>query len=249
MIPICMPSHRLETLLKLSEYVLNKVEFTLKHDKQRKHSTGRKRRIEYACDECQTLFVTKLRDEKKKLFPWLCRSCCSKRHWQRTEYQNAVKSGVTQELREKRRCQRREASLKMWADPTKRDEISKKLRERNPDVYSRARRAMRTSVIMHHWKTGQELVCVGSYEAAFIRWCEANFIDFDWQVAHKMPDGRSYIIDAFIKTGEFAETWIEIKGFMSQIGCQKWSWFHAFHPHDSQLWDHKRLVELGVLSR
>lgn len=244
-----MPSHRLPTLLRLDEYALNKSEFTLRHENQRKDSLGRKRRIQYVCDECKNLFITKLRDEQTKLFPWLCRSCCSKHHWMRIEYQNAVKAGVTEELREKRRLAMHKASTVMWANPEKRAEMSRKLRERGPDVYSRARRSMRTSKVLNHWLTYQELICVGSYEVSFVNWCNLNKIDFDWQIAHKMPDQRNYIIDAFIKTGVFAGIWIEIKGRLFGIGEQKWNWFHALHPNDSQLWNHERLIEIGVLSK
>lgn len=62
-----------------------------------------------------------------------------------------------------------------------------------------------------------------------------------------MPDGRTYIIDAFIKSGEFMGTWVEIKGYMTTISKEKWEWFHSEHPDDSQLWTKNRLVELGVI--
>jgi hypothetical protein len=99
---------------------------------------------------------------------------------------------------------------------------------------------------MQHWRTGEELVCVGSYETAFIEWCNVNCIDFDWQIPHRMPDGRMYIIDALIKSGANAGVWVEIKGYMSGVGLQKWTWFHAEHPNDSQLWTLTRLKELGI---
>lgn len=62
-----------------------------------------------------------------------------------------------------------------------------------------------------------------------------------------MPDERKYIIDAFIKTGEFASTWIEIKGYLAGIGKEKWEWFHASHENNSQLWNLPMLTKLGIL--
>lgn len=117
-----------------------------------------------------------------------------------------------------------------------------------PEIRSKANKKRRISCVINHWKTQEELVCVGSYEQAFVEWCNKNEIDFDWQISHKMPDGRVYIIDAFIKTGEFANTWVEIKGWLNGIGLEKWKWFHSEHPNDSQLWNLKRLKNNGVWS-
>lgn len=233
-------------VLKIGEYSLNKKLFTLTHESQRRGSLGRKRRIEYPCDTCGTTYVTKLRDEVVKTFPWLCRGCRTKMLWKQPEYRSAIMNGVTDELRQFRRCQRALISKRMWADPVKRASISAKLREREASVYSRARRSMRRAVVLQHWLTGSELICVGSYEVAFVAWCNENHIDFDWQVPHKMPNGRTYIVDALIKTGDYAGTWVEIKGYMSRIGQQKWDWFHAEHPLTSQLWTQERLGELGI---
>lgn len=243
-----MAAHVLPKLLKLGEYTLNKDEFTLSHAQQRKDSLGRKRRIEYECDDCGSLYVTKLRDEQARQFPWCCRSCNSKKLWNTGEYRNAVLSGMTEETKEIHRQNRRKSSLNFWADTTNRQRVSEKLRARDPSVYSKARKAMRKSVKLQHWRSQEELVCVGSYEVAFVEWCNKNEIDFDWQIPHKMPDGRTYIVDAFIKTGEFANTWVEIKGFMSKVGHEKWSWFYAEHQSDAVLWCQKRLVELGILN-
>ncbi len=245
-----MSANILSNLLKVGEYEINKLEFTLTHDKQRKDSTGRKRRIEYRCDKCNHVYVTKLCNEIAKVYPWLCRSCRTKEYWQQNDYREAILSGITNETRIFRKKQRAESSLKMWANPQKREEISTKLRQRDPKIYSKAKRAMRSTIIVLHWKSGEELLCVGSYEVAFVNWCNQNKIDFDWQIPHKMPDGRVYIIDSFIKDGEFINTWIEIKGYLNAnngVGKAKWEWFHTEHPNDSLLWTQQNLRDLGIL--
>lgn len=246
MIPICMPSHRNPRLFTLGSYGLNKENFTLTHDNQRCDSSGRKCRIEYSCDECSLVYVTKLRDEIKKKYPWLCRSCRTKKHWKDDSYRNALIEGITEETRKFRRKQRRQSSLKMWNDPKKRKQISKRLRERPPEVYSKARRSMRTSIIMFHWKTGEELICVGSYEVAFVNWCNKNNFDYDWQIPHKMPDGRTYIVDAYVKDGPLNDYWVEIKGFFSDVGKQKWQWFSSTIKN-AKLLTHDELKKLDVL--
>lgn len=144
-------------------------------------------------------------------------------------------------------------------NPSQSDEIKEKKKQtcrknhgvdwptQNSDVLSKINRKRRFSYVLCHWKTQEELICVGSYEKAFIEWCNANQIDFDWQIAHKMPDGRVYIIDAYIKSGEFANTWVEIKGYMTERSRQKWEWFHANHPNDSQLWNRQNLKKMRLI--
>ena len=134
----------------------------------------------------------------------------------------------------------------MWQDPAKREEISKKLRERDPEVYSRGKKKMRTAAILIHWKDKRELVCIGSYEKAFVEWANKHQIDFDWQIPHKMPDGRTYIVDAFIKTGDYANTWVEIKGYLREIGKSKWEWFHREYTN-SVMWTKPILKQLEIL--
>lgn len=117
----------------------------------------------------------------------------------------------------------------------------------HPDTIKKACRSMTCFRTIKHWKTGVELHCRGSYEVAFVEWCNRNHIDFDWQLPFEMPNGRTYIIDAYIKTGEHTDKWIEIKGYMRSKSRPKWDWFHADYPN-SELWDKVRLVELGILS-
>ena len=117
----------------------------------------------------------------------------------------------------------------------------------NEELYQRAKRSRWNTQRIQHWRTQEYIECTASYEIAFVEWCNTNQIDFDWQILHKMPDGRVYIIDAFIKTGKFANTWIEIKGWLTGSTKEKWEWFHSLHPEDSQLWNKSRLKQVGVL--
>jgi hypothetical protein len=116
----------------------------------------------------------------------------------------------------------------------------------DPAFFIKAQKNKTKKQVINHWKTGSDLTCTGSYEVAFVNWCNQNKIDFDWQIQHKMPDGRVYIIDALIKDGEFANTWIEIKGWLTEKSKQKWEWFHSTHVN-SQLWNKQRLSELKIL--
>lgn len=120
---------------------------------------------------------------------------------------------------------------------------------KSDEVQQRVLLNTRTKVTkIKHWKTSCVLTCVGSYEAAFVSWCNQNMIDFEWQINHVMPNGKKYRIDALILDGVFANTWIEIKGFFRDDAKQKWEWFHSKYSN-SELWMESRLIELGILQK
>lgn len=113
-------------------------------------------------------------------------------------------------------------------------------------IQEKALRSGRHVTRVKHWRSGETLVCVGSYEVAFVNWCNANEIDFDWQIWHTTPWKKRYRIDAKILSGQYADTWIEIKGyFRDDDSKRKWEWFHA--NHKSELWNQDRLKEIGIL--
>ncbi len=123
----------------------------------------------------------------------------------------------------------------------------------NREISIKMSKSRNNSSIIKHWKTNEDLVCTASYEIAFVNWCNKNEIDFDWQILFetsiltKNGNKSIYIIDAFIKSGEFANTYIEIKGyFKDENSHMKWDLFHKTHIN-SQLWDYYRLKELGII--
>jgi len=92
------------------------------------------------------------------------------------------------------------------------------------------------------------IFCQTSYEVAVVNWFNDNKIQFDWQIRFKMPSGRSYIVDALIKSGTFANIYIEIKGWWRhESSREKWKWFQENYKN-SELWDHDKLIQLGILT-
>lgn len=152
-------------------------------------------------------------------------------------------------------CQERYGVEYSWAAAVVKQQIEKTNISRygvphvlqNPKILSKNMKSRRRASVHNHWKTNEQLVCVASYEVAFVNWCNFHKIDFDWQISHRMPDERTYVIDAFIKDGNFTNTWIEIKGWLSGPTKEKWEWFHFQHLDDSQLWNNSRLNELTIL--
>ncbi|HEY5235759.1 MAG TPA: hypothetical protein VIJ14_06245 [Rhabdochlamydiaceae bacterium] len=118
----------------------------------------------------------------------------------------------------------------------------------NHEILVKALRSGKKLYLVKHWKTEQELACAAKYEFAFVNWCNTNQIDFDWQIPHKMPNGLTYVIDAYIKSGELEGQWVEIKGWFRTVKNQaKWDWFHLEHPNNSQLWNLNVLTDKGIL--
>lgn len=98
--------------------------------------------------------------------------------------------------------------------------------------------------IEKHWKTGEELTCVASYEVATVAWWNKNRVNFLWQPqTFLMPDGHTYRPDAYLIDQDL---WVEIKGYFRPAGRKKWRWFHREYSN-SELWDKRKLQRLGIL--
>lgn len=101
------------------------------------------------------------------------------------------------------------------------------------------------SCILCHWKTGEGVVCVASYEKRVVRHLNKNKINFRWQSrVFIMPDGKTtYRPDLYLFS---TKTWIEIKGYFRKDAEKKWKWFHRTHKN-SELWNKEKLEKLGIL--
>jgi hypothetical protein len=114
----------------------------------------------------------------------------------------------------------------------------------NPEIARKMARGFSTSTVRPHWKTGEELVCQASYELKVVEHLNAEKMDFLWQPEiFSMPNGKTYRPDLFlIKENK----WVEIKGYMRPHSQLKWDWFQSLYPN-SELWDKKKLKEVGIL--
>ena len=104
--------------------------------------------------------------------------------------------------------------------------------------------AQNAATVKKHWKTGEDITCIASYEARAVDYWNTNRIDFEWQKhTFKMSDGRYYTPDAYLPG---LDKWIEIKGYFWGDAEEKWSWFHSSHPN-SELWNKDKLQELNLI--
>lgn len=122
--------------------------------------------------------------------------------------------------------------------------------QQNKDIAKKTAKSTNNSCVKFHWKTGEEVVCRGSYEAKTVDYLNNNRIDYNWQpkvfnTPILSPKGKNttYAPDLFlIDRG----VWIEIKGLMRKDAQEKWDWFQSVHIN-SELWNEKKLKEIGIL--
>lgn len=102
------------------------------------------------------------------------------------------------------------------------------------------------SAVFKHWKTGKDIVCVGSYECYLVDMLNFHKIDFDWQVCFKLSNGKKYYIDCFIK--EF-DVYIEVKGQFREDWISKWNLFKIDYPNmKAYVADYECLKSIGYLN-
>jgi len=119
----------------------------------------------------------------------------------------------------------------------------------NKDIAFKMAKSNNKSTIRYHWKTNEELVCIGSYEVKAIDYLNKHQIDYQWQpqvftTPIKTPKNKfsTYRPDLYIPSRYL---WIEIKGYFRDDAEDKWNWFSK--NYNAELWDTKRLKELRIL--
>ena len=72
------------------------------------------------------------------------------------------------------------------------------------------------SYILHHWKTNEEIACVGSYEKKTVEFLNTNQIDYEWQSkVFPIPElGKTYLPDLYLPEGT--------RTIHSMVGCSIW---------------------------
>lgn len=113
----------------------------------------------------------------------------------------------------------------------------------DPVIAKKSSMSGNTVTQQKHWKTGEVISCKASYERLVVEYLNQNQIDFQWQIPFRMPDGRLYICDLYIKS---ENKYVEIKGWMRESSKVKWDWFKSEYP-SSELWSRKELKMMGII--
>jgi len=114
----------------------------------------------------------------------------------------------------------------------------------NKEIALRAAKSAKNTYIKFHWKTNEELVCQGSWEAKVVDYFNTNKTEYDWQSkTFAMPDGKTYRPDLFLIN---ENKWVEIKGRFRITDKLKWEWFKSENP-TAEVWQKSKLKEMGIL--
>ena len=121
---------------------------------------------------------------------------------------------------------------------------------KDPGIAVRQAKSQNHSCVLRHWKTGEEIVCVASYEKKVVNYLNANNIDYKWQYRTfdmTLKEGRktTYRPDLYI-IGK-RKPWVEIKGFFRRDAREKWDIFHNKIKSNSELWNKEKLENMGIL--
>lgn len=111
-------------------------------------------------------------------------------------------------------------------------------------VQIKASKSVNKRVLKTHWKTGEELVCVGGYEAKCVDYFNYNSIDFHWQpMGFNCSNGKVYFIDCYLPE---QDRYIEIKGYFRDDSKLKFDEFCSVYPK-TELWNKEKLKQLKIL--
>lgn len=121
------------------------------------------------------------------------------------------------------------------------------------DIALKGAKSSAKTIMRYHWKTNEELFCIGGWESKVVDYLNTNKINYEWQpktfsIPKKIyltPKGNkvTYRPDLFLND---EQKWIEIKGWFRDDAQIKWDWFKSKHP-TAELWDKKKLTEMGIL--
>ena len=121
--------------------------------------------------------------------------------------------------------------------------------QQNTEVAMKSARTARRSYILRHWFSGEDIVCIGSYEKRVVEYFNTNHIDYLWQVqTFAMPHNENgkthtYRPDCYLPDQDL---WVEVKGYFRPHSRIKWDWFHLMYPN-SELWDQPKLKSIGII--
>lgn len=114
----------------------------------------------------------------------------------------------------------------------------------NKEIMLKQARSSNKSIVLVHWKTGEEIVCIAGYEKAVVEYWNFNKINYEWQpMTFICSTGKRYFVDAYLPDNNL---YIEIKGFFRKDALEKWQEFQLAYPN-SELWDKAKLKELGIM--
>jgi hypothetical protein len=110
----------------------------------------------------------------------------------------------------------------------------------NKEIALRQAKSSNNSYVLYCWKTGEEIVCQGSWEKVVVEYLNQNQIDFQWQIPFTTNKDKTYFVDLFLPKYDI---YVEIKGYFRKDAEEKWNWFHGEYSN-SELWRKNEVFNL-----
>jgi len=107
-----------------------------------------------------------------------------------------------------------------------------------------AAKKQNTTKTIQHWKTRQDIVCVGSYEVKVVEWLNLNQLDYKWKPkTFTLPSGKRYTPDLYISC---IDSYVEVKGWWWN-SKQYFDEFVNAKIGSIELWDKKKLQSMKLI--
>jgi len=114
------------------------------------------------------------------------------------------------------------------------------------EIQDKVAKSMNNSYTRYHWKTKNEINCVGKYEACVIDYLNSNAIDYIWKPLNFIcSNGKRYFPDLYLIKRDI---YVEIKGRFFNDAKEKWEDFKSHYPN-SELWAKEELKKLGITDK
>jgi len=233
---------RVVGIVVLEGKIIDLAEFEV-YDLSTKIKFSRKHKFDMECIVCKARFSTHTGREIKKKNKWMCQSCAISSEWADNDYRvshvNALidakssdESKQKHSLAQKKKWQNpkirkkmKDSLRKVWDTKEYRQNLSDKLKSRwlenPPKCYSR-KYTIQTSK--------GNIVVRSSYERDFIRYLDANCIEWEYEPKTfmlKSYENRSLIPDFYLPT---LDLWVEVKGYFWKDTKEKWESFCQEYP-------------------
>lgn len=135
--------------------------------------------------------------------------------------------------------------IKLKMEMTNIERYGVKYVSQNSEIALKQARKLNKPSIKYHWKTNEELVCQGSYEAKTVDFLNENKIEYLWQSkTFTLAENKTYRPDLYLIDEDL---WVEIKGYWRKDAFLKWEQFKKLQPN-CEVWDKIVLKNKGILS-
>lgn len=119
-------------------------------------------------------------------------------------------------------------------------------RNQDPFFISKRRNFKYKTYKINHWKTNEDLFCIGSWEYLTLDYLNKNKIMYEWQISFPI-DNKVYICDLYLVD---EQKYVEIKGRWLKDAKEKFDKVkQLYYNKVFEVWDKPVLKKMGIISK